>query len=530
MKMHGTTAGQHSFSQVPQANIPRSTFNRTCGAKTTFNAGELIPVFLDHALPGDTFSMDAAVFGRLATQLKPIMDNLYLDIHFWAVPNRLLWENWERFNGAQDNPDDTTDYLVPEVTVPSGGFAELSLWDYMGVPPGVEHSVVTALYPRAYNLIYNEWYRDENLIDSVPKNIDDGPDLDTDYTILKRGKRKDYFTSALPWPQKGPAVELPLGSTAPLDIITDGSAPTIEYQGGQIRQFYATGGGGTGLQLGAGVATAGNAVDWGDPHLTGTADLSAATAATINQLRLAFQIQRLYERDARGGTRYVELLKSHFGVTSPDFRLQRPEYLGGGTSNIVINPVTANYSYQDVGTDLPIGSLAAYATATAHGVRWTKSFTEHCVILGIASLRADLNYQQGLDRFWTKQTRWDFYWPALSHLGEQTILNKELYADGSANDEDVFGYQERYAEYRYKPSTTTGQYRSTNSVPLDVWHLAQEFGSLPTLGQDFIEENPPIDRIVAVNTDPHMQMDAYFKLHCARPMPVYSVPGKIDHF
>jgi len=535
MKMNSTTSGQHTFAKAPQAEIPRSTFNRTCGNKTTFNAGELIPVFVDHALPGDTFSMDAAFFGRLATQLKPIMDNLYLDFHFWAVPNRLVWENWERFNGAQDNPDDSTDFLVPEVTVPSGGFAQLSVWDYLGIPPDIEHGTITALVPRAMNLIWNEWYRDQNLQDSVPVNKDDGPDADTDYEILKRGKRHDYFTSCLPWPQKGPAVELPLGSSAPMTL-TDGTVigsgtPTFDL-GGTTRTI---GHAGNSNAIWSGAGFSSNTADWDDPNLelddlTGSVDLSAATASTINTIRLAFQIQKLYERDARGGTRYVELLKSHFGVTSPDFRLQRPEYLGGGTTGIVVNPAVSTIDSTLISPPSYIGDLRAYATATQNGVRWTKSFTEHCVILGFVSLRADLNYQQGLDRFWSKTTRWDHYWPALSHLGEQAVLNKEIYAQGTSADDDVFGYQERYAEYRYKPSTVTGQYRSTNDVPLDVWHLAQNFGSLPTLGADFIEENPPVDRIIAVNTDPQFQMDAYFNLKCARPMPTYSVPGLVDHF
>lgn len=510
----------HSFSKVPQAEIPRSNFNRSSGLKTTFDAGKLIPIFLDEVLPGDTFNLNMTGFGRLATPLHPVMDNMYLETFFFFVPNRLVWDNWEKFNGEQRNPGDSTDYLIP--TWGNSGFtaAEGTLADYFGLPVGVNigasGNYPSALPFRAYNLIYNEWFRDQNLIDSVPFATDDGPDGSavTPVDIQRRGKRHDYFTSCLPWPQKGDAVELPLGSKA--FIGTDAIADTelgIYDSTGTLRRMDAD----TLYVERSGVS--GGAAMY--------ADLSTATAATINDLREAFQVQKMLERDARSGTRYIEIIKAHFGVTSPDARLQRPEYLGGGSSRINISPVPQTSS-TDATT--PQGNLAGFGTVGFDRHGFTKSFTEHGHIIGLACVRADLTYQQGLNRMWSRQDRYDFYWPALAHLGEQPVLNKEIFAQGTAADDQVFGYQERYAEYRYKPSQITGAFRSNAATSLDTWHLSQDFGSLPTLNQTFIEENPPIDRVIAVPSEPHIILDSYFNLQCARPMPMYSVPGLIDHF
>ncbi|QCQ84760.1 major capsid protein [Blackfly microvirus SF02] len=530
-------AMQHQFSQVPRAEIQRSSFDRSHGYKTTLNASNLVPIYVDEALPGDTFNLRANVFGRLATPLHPIMDNLHMEFFFFAVPYRLIWANFKRFFGEQENPTDTTSFLVPQIVAPAGGFVVGSLFDYFGIPTGSPLIKVNALHARAYNLIYNQWFRDENLQTSVPFTTGDGPDPDTNYTVLQRGKRHDYFTSALPWPQKGPAVSIPLGSTAPVGTA---STPQFTGTGKPTMTFNRTG---TGLvpSSGSGVAFSGSGglvetTETGKVAASGIyptnlyADLSTATAATINQLRQAFQIQKIYERDARGGTRYTELIRSHFGVTSPDARLQRSEYLGGGHSMVNVNPIAQTSNTAD--GPAPLGSLGAMGTVSSKSGGFTKSFTEHCVLIGLCCVRADLTYQQGLDRMWSRQTRWDYYWPALAHIGEQAILNKEIYCEGNnaPADEAVFGYQERYAEYRFKHSILTGHFRSSYAQSLDTWHLAQNFAGLPTLNSTFIKENVPLQRAIAVPAAPQFLVDCYFQLHCARPMPLYGVPGNIDRF
>lgn len=518
----------HQFSQVPKADIPRSSFNRDHGYKTTFDSGYLVPFYVDEALPGDTFNCNAAMFARLATPIVPFMDNMFLDTFFFAVPIRLIWDNFQKFMGEQENPGDSTDYLVPQIEAPSGGWKTGSLSDYFGLPTGVDNLSVSAFWHRAYNLIWNEWFRDENLQESVDVPKGDGPDEDSTFKLLRRGKRHDYFTSALPWPQKGPGVELPLGTTAP--IVSDG-AIMFEGKNSSVSLCSSNGGMSSNWQS----IQPDDSSNSGSSRITSPlvyasgleVDLSAATAVTINSLRQAFQIQKLYEKDARGGTRYIELLKSHFGVTSPDARLQRPEYLGGSSSRISVNPVAQTSSTDSVS---PQGNLSAFGVAadTVHG--FTKSFVEHCVIIGLVNVRADLTYQQGINRMFSRQTREDFYWPVLAHLGEQAILNKEIFAQGNSEDEDVFGYQERYAEYRYKPSMVTGKFRSQDAQSLDCWHLAQDFDTLPKLNAEFIQDDPPVERVIAVPSEPQILFDAFIKLNCVRPMPVYSVPGLVDHF
>ena len=508
------TTLNHEFSRVPQADIQRSTFNRVHGLKTTFDSGYLVPIYVDEVLPGDTFQMNATGFGRLATPIYPLMDNMYVETFFFYVPNRLIWDNWEKFNGAQDDPGDSTDFLVPQLT--NETVAENSLFDYMGLPTKIAGIDFNNLHGRAYNLIYNEWFRDENLQDSLNVPKGDGPDTYSDFTLQKRGKRHDYFTSALPWPQKGDAVSLPLGTRADITASSSSSDLGILNSSGDLKKVQVAG---VNEYLRMSSVT-GNVA--GQMYT----DLTDATAATINQLREAFQIQRLYERDARGGTRYTEILQSHFGVTSPDARLQRPEYLGGAKTELMMQPVPQTSSTDSTS---PQGNLSALGTLSSRG-GFSKSFVEHGILIGMACVFADLTYQQGMNRMWSRRDRWDFYWPALAHLGEQAVLNQEIYTQGTSADNQTFGYQERFAEYRYKPSQITGKMRSNATGSLDVWHLAQDFTALPALNSSFIEENPPVDRVIAVTTEPEFIWDWYFDLKTTRPMPVYSVPGLIDHF
>lgn len=525
----------HRFAMIPSAEIPRASFDRQFTHKTTFDAGYLVPVYVDEVLPGDTFNLNMTAFARLATPIFPVMDNMYLDSFFFFVPNRLIWDNWQKFMGEQRNPGDSISYVVPQQVSPAGGYAVGSLQDYMGLPTvgqvaagnTVSHC---AFFTRAYNLIWNEWFRDQNLQNSVTVDTGDGPDASasTNYTLLRRGKRHDYFTSALPWPQKGSSVTLPLGSSAPVLMNSSNAtlsnkwfAPSVN-SGGTDKQGWSAAGDGT--------------VDGYFPtssQATLYADLSQATAATINQLRQSFQIQKLLERDARGGTRYTEIIRAHFGVISPDARLQRPEYLGGGSTPVIINPIAQTSGTGVTGGSTPLANLAGVGTVLASGHGFTQSFTEHGVIIGLVNIRADLTYQQGLSRMWSRSTRYDFYFPAFAMLGEQPVYNKEIYIDGSANDNNVFGYQERWAEYRYKPSQVSSLFKSTSAGTIDAWHLAQKFTSLPTLNSTFIQENPPVSRVVAVGSAANGQQfifDSFFNCVTARPMPLYSVPGLIDHF
>ncbi|WNK14148.1 MAG: major capsid protein [Microvirus sp.] len=542
MMMHRNRSVEpHRFAMVPKAEIPRSSFTSQMTHKTTFDAGFLVPFYADEVLPGDTFNVRATLFARLATPITPVMDNLHLETFFFFVPNRIVWTNWVKLMGEQTNPGDSISFLTPVLTSAVGGFPVGSIYDYFGLPTvgqvgGGNTVTVSAMWLRAYNDIYNEWFRDENLINSATINTGDGPDAVANYALRRRGKRHDYFTSCLPFVQKGTAVSVPLSGNAPVrglmvpNVVSVAPGTNVSIGAGVAPTsisgtVFATSNQAVGTNAGTAFTTPANNLVF--------ADLTGVVGATINQLRQSFQIQKLLERDARGGTRYTEIVRAHFGVISPDARLQRPEYLGGGSTPIIVNPIAQTSGTAATGTTTPLGNLAAMGTSLASGHGFTQSFTEHGMIIGLVNVRADLTYQQGLRKMWSRRTRYDYYFPAFAMLGEQSVLNKEIFADGSANDDLIFGYQERWAEYRYHPSMITGLFRSTSAGTIDIWHLAQRFTVLPTLNQTFIEETPPLSRVLAVGAAANGQqiiMDSFIEIKAARPLPMYSVPGLIDHF
>lgn len=547
---------QSHFAMIPQANIRRSVFDRSHVYKTTFNEGCLIPYFVDEVIPGDTFTLNPVEFCRLATPVVPFMDNIYIESFFFFVPSRLVYDKWVNLCGEQENPEDSTDYLVP--TVALTGDMTNKLPDYMGIAcaSGTFNNVSVNCLPfRCYWTIWNEWFRDENLQKSVKvskgetntvlepmgqstanPNYGMPSGVTNWYDPAPRGKRYDYFTGALPWPQKGPAVDLPIGGTGQLSI-TNGTltGPGYNIGAGTVSDFQ-------GHMLGYGTSfreelyqtstyVSGkqdtNPVQIPRISLSGAAEMSNLSAVTINSLRQAFMLQRYYEIDARGGTRYTEKLQAHFGVTNPDARLQRPEFLGSHSSMMNINPVTQTSSTDST---TPQGNLAAYGLNAQRYHAFTKSFSEFGYVIGLINVRADLTYQQGVNKMWLRSDVLDFYWPSFAHLGEQAIQNIEIYCQGNDDDKKVFGYQERYAEYRYKPSLITGQFRSTYKEPLDIWHLSQKFATLPTLSDEFIQDHPPISRVVAVPSYPHFLLDVKFNLKCIRPMPMFGIPGMMGHF
>ena len=545
-----TTTGQrsttaHNFATIEGPARMRSVFDRGHSIKTTFDSGFLVPILVDEVYPGDQINMNMTMFGRLATPIFPFMDNVFLDSFFFFCPKRLLWNNWQKFMGEQDNPGDSTDFLTPQIVSPdagdgeadaNGGWAELSLADYFGVPTKVKSLSCNAFAWRMYNRVYNEHFRSQDLQNSVDVELGDGPDASAKYKLLRRTKRHDYFTSCLPFPQKGPAVTLPFSGTAP---ITGLGMDTQSYTIPSGTFFFTDGSAGEAKSTPYAQAQLGLHVEQ-DPNNVGFPNIradfeNAAITSTINDLREAFAVQRILERDARGGTRYTEIVQSHFGVVSPDARLQRSEYLGGSSVPVNVNPV-AQTSSTDSTT--PQGNLAAIGTVLSRRNGFVKGFTEHGYLMCLVNVRADLNYQQGLPRFMSRRTRYDFYWPSLAHLGEQAVLNKEIYAQGSTVvdgnnepvDDGVFGYNERFAEMRFRPSLITGRYRSNAAQTLDPWHIAQNFTALPVLNNEFIEENPPLHRVLAVNSEPQLKLDVDVKARWTRQVPMYGTPGFIDHF
>lgn len=570
----------HRFSDAPAMYMKRTKFDRSHVYKTTFDSGKLIPVFVDEVLPGDTTRMSVNYFARLATPIKPIMDNIYLDWFFFFVPNRLVWEHWQNFCFEQEDPGDSTDYVIPTVTA-SGNSENAyigSLWDYFGLPVNTSGNLsgISALPFRGVYLIWNEWFRDENLQKSVKIQKGDANEVlnsaraaeqpswvfisDTNVVpglaCPPRGKRHDYFTSALPWTQKGPGVSIGLAGTASIVDPSPGTGYLLHSTNNQLAAVSAYGGdasssGGRRVTQGSGsvsfnnygsnYSTVGGFAGNSSSQITMSAqasstylgndsyvDLDTSSIFTINSLRTAFQMQKFYERLARGGSRYTEVLRSFFGVVSPDARLQRPEFLGSFTKMVNVNPIAQTSATDDTS---PQGNLSAYGVTAAKFHGFTKSFVEHGYIFGFVCARADLTYQQGINKMWLRSTVYDFYWPTFAHLGEQAIELREIYAQGSESDTTVFGYQERYAEYRYKPSQITGKFRSSvTGGNLDVWHLSQFFNNAPTLNEEFIMENPPIERIIAVPSEPEFLLDIGFRYTTVRPMPMFGTPGLVDHF
>lgn len=554
-------------------DIRRSTFDRSHSLKTSFNVGDIVPFFLDEVLPGDTFNVDTSKVVRLQTLLTPVMDNIYLDTYFFFVPNRLTWSHWKQFNG--ENTESAwipqTEYEIPQITAPAdSGWSVGTIADYLGIPTGVPNLSVSALPFRAYALVMNEWFRDENLFDPLVVPVDDatvaGVNTGTFVTDVAKGglpykaaKYHDYFTSCLPSPQKGPDVLIPVASAGNYAVVgngkslglTDGSLTGLfGYQSVPGGSALAVNSGTLGSSVGTAVPSSSNlngsvgvatvsqlGDDLSKSGLIAVASGNAA-AATINQLRMAFQIQKLYEKDARGGSRYIEILKSHFGVTSPDARLQRPEYLGGNRVPININQVVQQSA--TASGETAQGTVTGMSVTTDTHSDFTKSFTEHGFVIGVMVARYDHTYQQGLERFWSRKDRFDYYWPVFANIGEQAVKNKEIFAQGpsvkdsagAVIDDQVFGYQEAWADYRYKPSRVTGEMRSQYAQSLDVWHLADDYSALPMLSDSWIREDKAnVDRVLAVTSAVSNQLfaDIYIKNRTTRPMPMYSIPGLIDH-
>ena len=544
----------HFALNPTRIDMSRSTFDRSFSVKTSFNVGDIVPFFLEEVLPGDTFNVRTSKVVRMQTLLTPMMDNVYLDSYYFFVPNRLVWSHWKEFNGENTESAwiPTTEYSVPQITSPASGWSVGTLADYFGLPTGVGGLSVSALPFRAYALVMNEWFRDQNLQDPLVVPVDDatvvGVNTGTFVTDCAKGglpyiaaKYHDYFTSCLPSPQKGPDVTLSVAAQGDFPVVAKSSLVPFYSEDALFKQknggawsdpsgsCYLFVDGSSGLRISS--ETSPGNVGIAAPANLWAVNSGNAVVATINQLRMAFQIQKLYERDARGGTRYIEVLKSHFGVTSPDARLQRPEYLGGNRVPINVNQVIQQ-SGTGAGADTPQGTVVGMSQTTDSNHDFMKSFTEHGYIIGVMVARYDHTYQQGIERHWSRKTRFDYYWPVFANIGEQAVLNKEIFAQGTAKDNEVFGYQEAWSDYRYKPNRVTGEMRSAYEQSLDVWHLADDYASLPSLSDSWIREDKnTVDRVLAVKSTVSDQLfaDIYVSNRATRPMPMYSVPGLIDH-
>lgn len=551
--MNRNTESHFSVNPI-NLDIQRSKFVRPSTHKTTFNAGNLIPIYVDEVLPGDTFKMNMSSVIRMSTPIYPVMDNANMDVYFFFVPNRLVWEHWKEFFGENNTThwEQPVEYEVPQITAPTGGWAKGTIADYMGIPTLISNISVQALPFRAYCKIWNDWFRDQNLKDPAMISLDETTTAGAntgDYVTnaekgalpLKVAKYHDYFTAALPEPQKGPEVTIGgVGGYMPVitkdELVTDTEKNLKWYTpGNTTASNFALGYTSQVNQRGANDTKAAN---YGAGFTSVTpiapanlwADMTTGTATSINALRQAFAIQRLYEKNARGGTRYIEIIKAHFGVQSPDARQQRSEYLGGTRVPINMDQVVQTSNSGDGIT--PQGNTAAYSLTAFNESMFTKSFTEHGYIIGLACIRTEHTYQQGIERFWSRKKMLDYYFPTLANLGEQAILNKEIYAQGNTTDDEAFGYQEAWAEYRYKPSRVSGAMRSNYQTTLDAWHYADKYTSQPILSSDWIDETSAnIDRTLAVQsaTEDQFIADFYFACEATRPMPLYSIPGLIDH-